>query len=308
MPTVSCCWQRPNGTCRACLLVASELGELELADGAIRRGGQVLANLRPGKTPARPRIELAREMALLAPAQRNHFAEALALWLEGELAPLEPLRNLEEASRDPAMGSEVRALLLALAHGGGLVRREEAGLAHVPPDRRKLLRRIGVTIGTLDIFVAALLKPGPRRLLQAIDLDQRPLQRGMAPVITPARALPAGYRRAGNQAIRVDMAEKIFRTAHDQRTAAGARRFTIDPALATSMGLAPANAARLLHEAGFCLAPARKLAHEAHGPPAPDHWGWRAPRSDRQHRRDDALPPRPAREGSAFAALAALVR
>ncbi len=292
---------------RAHRLVAGELGELELVEGAIRRGGQVLARLGPGKTPGRPRIELSRELAILPLAQRNHLSGALDIWLEGELAPLEPLRRLEEAARDPAVGSELRAFLLTLAHGGGLVRREEAGLAHVPPERRRLLRRIGVTIGTLDIFVAALLKPVPRRLLRAISIDPRPLQVDMAPVIAPGKSLPAGYRRAGSQAIRVDMAEKIFRTAHDQRTSAGARRFAIDPALATSMGLAPANAFRLLRDAGFSPSPARKLAREAHGPPAPDHWGWRAPRKD-QPRKSASAPPLPAGEGSAFAALVALVR
>ena len=135
-------------------LVASELGELSIENGAIMRGGQAVALLRPGKDVSRPRIELSKELGALGQAQREHFAETLAHWLEGELAPLAPFRKVEAASRDPEAGSEVRALLLQLVAGAGTVPREKTGLAHVPKERRPLLRRLGVTIGALDIFRA----------------------------------------------------------------------------------------------------------------------------------------------------------
>ena len=51
------------------------------------------------------------------------------------------------------------------------------------------------------------------------------------------RTLPAGYRRAGSQAIRVDLAEKLFRAAHESRAAAKhGKGFQVDPALAESLG------------------------------------------------------------------------
>ena len=167
-----------------------------------------------------------------------------------------------------------------------------------------MLRRLGVTIGALDVFVPALLKPAPRRILQAIGADPRALRPGMEAVIAGEKRLPAGYRRAGNQAIRVDMAEKLFRAAHEQRVRTAGRGFHVDPALATSMGLAPDNFRRLMRDAGFRASEARALPEGAFGPATPALWSWRPPRKDRAPEKHA----RPAPEGSAFAALASLVR
>jgi ATP-dependent RNA helicase SUPV3L1/SUV3 len=289
---------------RAQRLVQDELGELAIEGGEVRAGGRAIARLEAGKGAARPRLVLSRELAALGSAERARLGEALDLWLEAELAPLAPLRQLEQAARDPAAGSEVRALLLTLAAGHGAIARETAGLAHIAKEKRPLLRRLGVTIGALDVFAPALLKPAARRLLHAIGADARPLRPGMEPVIAGAGALPAGYRRAGNQAVRVDMAEKLFRAAHEQRAKAGGRRFRLDPALATSMGLALGNFRALMREAGFRASEARHLAEGEFGPPAPPVWSWRAPRRDVR-----AAQPRPADPpAGAFAALAGLVR
>src|SRR5690606_1731439 len=136
-------------------------------------------------------------------ARRARMAEALERWLATQLAPLAPLRAPEEAARDKAAGSEVRALLLTLGAGHGFVARENAGLVHVPPEGRPLLRKLGVTIGALDVFAPALLKPAARKAFQAIGLDPRALNAGMQAVIGGGKQLPAGYRRAGNQAVRI---------------------------------------------------------------------------------------------------------
>jgi ATP-dependent RNA helicase SUPV3L1/SUV3 len=311
---------------RAQDFVAHELGELRIEGGAIRRGEQVVASLEPGKAATRPRLALARELAGLERQQRALLAEALERWLEAQLTPLAPLRALEAASEDLAAGSEVRALLLTLIAQGGTVEREAAGLAIIPKERRPLLRRLGVTIGALDVFAPALLKPAPRRLLQAIGVDRRPLREGMEAVIEGPQGhrgeLPAGYRRAGRQAIRVDMAEKLFRAAHERRGAtngggANGRHFQVDTALATSMGLLPENFERLMRDAGFRAGEQPALAESAFGPPAPRQWSWRPPRRDGsppatgrgRERREPATRERgerPAREGNAFSGLADL--
>ena len=289
---------------KAQALVKDELGDLTIEAGEIRRAGRAVARLERGKASSRPRLVLGKELGVLDPMHRTRLAEALELWLESELLSLAPLRAIEDAAQEPGLGSEARALLLTLAGGNGAIAREAAGLAQLPKDRRPLLRRLGVVIGTLDVFVPALLKPAPRRLLQAIGADPRPLRETMEAVIEGG-VLPAGYRRAGSQAIRVDMAEKLFRAAHESRAAAAGRGFQVDPALATSMGLAPDNFRLLMRDAGFRPGHARVLPEGVFGPPAPVWWSWRAPRKDRpsQPRR-----PEPPREGSAFAALAGLVR
>jgi ATP-dependent RNA helicase SUPV3L1/SUV3 len=291
---------------RARALVQDELGELAIEHGEIRRAGKPVARLERGKSPARPRLVLAKELGILEPAHKARLTEALEHWLEAELAPLAPLRQLEEAARDPEAGSEVRALLLTLADGNGSIAREQAGLAHVPKEKRPFLRKLGVTIGSLDVFAPALLKPAPRKLLHALGADRRALNPGMEAVIQGSRHLPAGYRRAGSQAIRVDMAEKLFRAAHEQRVKAdNARGFAIDPALPTSMGLLPDNYRHVMRDAGFRANEARPLAEGMFGPPAPARWSWRPPRKDRLPDKRDAPP---VREGNAFAALAGLVR
>lgn len=290
---------------KAQALVRDELGELTIEQGQILRQGRAVAQLERGKSASRPRLVLARELAVLDHAQKARLAEALELWLESALAPLAPLRAIEEGALSPEAGSEVRALLLTLASGGGSIGRETAGLAQVSKDKRPLLRRLGVTIGALDVFVPALLKPAPRYLLRAIGVDRRPLQERMEPVITHKGPLPAGYRRAGGQAIRVDMAEKLFRAAHDQRAKSPGRGFSIDVSLATSMGLTPDNFRLLMRDAGFRPGDSRNLADGVFGPPAPVRWSWRPPRKDRPAPQSA---PRPIPQGSAFAALADLVR
>jgi ATP-dependent RNA helicase SUPV3L1/SUV3 len=285
-------------------LVASELGDLAIEGGKVLRGEQLVATIERGRSRARPRLRLAKELNILEPAHRAQLAQALELWFADALAPLAPLRTIEDAALDRAAGSEVRALLLTLADRTGVIQRESAGLAVIPKDKRPLLRRRGVTIAALDVFVPALLKPGPRALLREIGADPRPVHAGMDAVIAGGKQLPAGYRRAGNQAIRVDMAEKLFRAAHEGRARAGGRAFRVDPALATSMGLTPENMLRLLRDAGFRAGERPKLADGAFGPPAPVLWSWRPPRKDRAPKRGDR---RPATEGGAFAGLAELL-
>jgi ATP-dependent RNA helicase SUPV3L1/SUV3 len=290
---------------RAQALVRQDLGDLTLEDCAVLREGRPVARVEPGKAPSRPRLVLAKELGALDTVQRTWLSEALEHWLEGQLAPLAPLRRIEEAALDLAAGTEVRAVLLAVAGGHGAIAREQAGLAQLPKDKRALLRKLGVTIGSLDLFVPALLKPAPRRVLRAVGADRRPLQPGMEAVIAAPRHLPAGYRRAGGQAIRVDMAEKLFRAAHEQRERSKGREFGVDQALATSMGLLQENFRKLMRDAGFRPGQERKLAEGAFGPPAPLVWSWRAPRRD--HRPAEPAPVRP-QQGNAFAALAGLVR
>ena len=289
---------------RAEQMIASEFGELAIADGKVLRGTQALATIELGAVRSRPRLALAKELRALAPAQSARLAEALDLWFTARLAPLEPFATIEAAARQEATGSEVRALLLTLVDRGGVVPREQAGLAAIPKEKRPLLRRLGVTIGALDVFVPALLKPAARELLFATGIDPRPINAGMKAVVAANKQVPAGYRRAGKQAIRVDMAEKLFRAAHEVR-ARGGRGFAFDPALASSMGLREENFVALMRDAGFRRSTGRALPAGAYGPPAPAQWGWRPPRKDRDTRtagRPELSP------DNVFAALADLVR
>ncbi len=270
---------------RAQWLLNEGLSELELADGAIHWDGRELARIEMPDDFGTPRLSMSRDLAVLPDSSRNRLEAGLQEWLAQRLEPLEPLRKLCEAARDPEAGSEARALLHTLIAGHGVVSRENAGLEHLPKELRPYLRRIGVQFGALDIFAPALLKPAPRQLLHALGIDRRELQPAMLPVIASSKRLPAGYRPAGTQAIRVDLAEKILRAGFDARAKAGGernQRFALDPALGISIGLEEANLVRLLGAGGFHRHAARALAEGAFGPPAPGQWSWRPrPRQER---------------------------
>ncbi len=284
---------------RAAWLMSEGLDALELSDGAIAWDGHVLANVDMPDDFGTPRLTLAREIAMLPDASRKQLEQGLLAWLEAKLEPLEPLRKLALAARDPGAGSEARALLHTLIAGHGAVSREKAGLQHLPKELRPYLRKLGVVFGALDIFAHALLKPAPRQLLHALGIDLRPLQDAMLPVIPEQRRLPAGYRPAGTQAIRVDLAEKIMRAAFEARAKAGGERnvrFALDTALGISIGLEEGNLVRLLGSAGFRCQKARALEEGAHGPPAPDRWSWR-PRRAGDERDHKGRPERGKRKG-----------
>ncbi len=293
---------------RADWLLTQGIAELEISGGAIRWSGQgqgrALADIAfPGHPGAgnfgTPRLGLTRDLALLPEAARVKLEAGLAAWLDKALEPLAPLRKLAEAARDPEAGSQARALVITLIEARGVISREDAGLENLPKEMRPYLRKLGVTFGALDIFDAPLLKPAPRRLLHALGLDLRPVQEAMLPALSEGSwakgRLPAGYRYAGTQAIRVDLAEKILRAAFEARavvTAAHPKErnlaFRLDLSLAVSVGLEVENARRLLGSAGFRCDRARTLVEGAFGPPAPDRWHWRPRRAGEKDERRDA--------------------
>jgi ATP-dependent RNA helicase SUPV3L1/SUV3 len=107
---------------------------------------------------------------------------------------------------------------------------------------------------------------------------------------TPGATLDSGFRQIATQAVRVDLIERIARSAHDARAGARAGRgpFAPDPALAISIGVAPATLERLMAGLGFRAAPPEN------GRP---RWIWRG-----QARAKITPPPR----DNAFSALADL--
>lgn len=223
-------------------------------------GGVPVATLHPGPNLIRPKIVLDRALDVLDPQARNAVQARLETWFAGRVAHhLPTLAKLDAASRDPAAGGSLRALANALLDAGGLLpRRAAAALVEaLDGDARKRLRSIGVTIGTLDLFAPALLKPGAarwRRELMGLA-DAPPEGSTVLARNAPGADLAHGFRPLGAQAVRVDLVERIARAAHDARQ--GRKPFAPDPALATSIGLKPETIARLMAQLGFRTAKAR---------------------------------------------------
>ncbi|MCW3835146.1 helicase-related protein [Sphingomonas canadensis] len=286
---------------RADALAAAADTDFALAaeDGirTLRWIGIPVARLEPGPSLARPRILLDRALDVLDPRARSAVQARLEGWFAAELARRLPaLARLDAASRDSSAGAPLRAIAGALLAAGGLLPRRAAGrmVEALDPPARKALRAMGFTIGTLDLFAHALLKPGAarwRRLL--MGLGEGPAEGASSlPRNAPGATLEHGFRPLGAQALRIDLVERIARAAHDSRgkAAGGRKAFALDPALATSMGLTPETLARLMAQLGF------KGARTPEG--AARRWIWQG--------LTPTAPPAPPPAGGAFAALEVL--
>jgi ATP-dependent RNA helicase SUPV3L1/SUV3 len=290
----------------ALIAAAATPDGLTLTEAGIVWDNTVVARLEPGRSLLEPRLRVDRALDRLPPVLREGVREAIAAWFSNRLKHgLAPLQRLAQAGEAPESGSDLRALLLRLIDGCGVLPREGSGLDRLDPRQRESLRRLGVRIGGLDLFVPAALRNDTVRLwLRLAAL------RGMTPVMPPdtlpptitGRDAPVGYRRVGQQALRVDLADKLLQEAHRRRLGGPARRVFLDPARARSMGLSTASYAALLRAGGFRVAMPRALPAGAQGPVAPPLWDWRPPQ---------AATPSPVGQGApagAFAALAGLLR
>ncbi|MBD60025.1 MAG: helicase [Citromicrobium sp.] len=271
----------------------SGLEGVTLTDGRVMWGAQEIARLEHPVDPAEPRLKPARELDRLPDGAREAFLGAIQAKVTEWLAPLEPLRKLQLASKSEDATSWARALLLNLLDGHGIVTRERAGIENLPKEARPFLRKVGVVFGALDIFAPALLKPAPRLAMKQAGIDSRPVDDAMRSVIPATRPVPAGYRPAGEQLVRVDIAEKLFKQAHEARGKKGrGAPFVLDPALAVSTGLTPDSIKRLLGAAGFRMLDGKPLPEGAFGPPLPDRWRWLPSRKGGEDRRHHGKPNR----------------
>ena len=266
--------------------------------------GRPVARLTQGKHLLSPRIELHRALDALAPNDRQAIARRLQLWLDDQIARhLGPLAEIAAAARDPEQPAAVRALHAPLAEAGGVLAREELEdvLTALDREQRGPVNKLGVRIGTLDIFVPALIKPEPARwrvaLAAAQDNAVMPALPSIGAVSAPTPRdsaachafVIAGFRPLGAQMLRVDQVERLARNAHDTRS--GRTAFAPDAALATSLGLMPASFAQLMLALGF------RTAEQG--------WVWKGKRTDDPKARRKKKPDKP-RPGNAFGALAAL--
>ncbi|HWW65423.1 MAG TPA: helicase-related protein [Sphingomonadaceae bacterium] len=311
---------------RARSLVADEDTAFTLATDAGRPvalfwRGAIVARLERGRTLLQPKIRLYKALDALSPDDRKAVAERLDTWIarEGTRA-LGPLAAITAAARDPDRPPALRALFAPLAETGGILPRAvgETAIAALDRPMRQAAAKLGIKLGTLDIYLPALLKPEAIRWRLALAAAQDGVAMpelptpGAATLPTPGDAdqcdawMRAGFRPLGAQMLRVDLVERLARIAHDGRPrpndantnakgggkGSGRAPFAPDPALAVSLGLRPPSFAQLMLALGF------RPAEPAGGRAAHSHWVWRGARRPRP-----APAPRP---GNAFAALAGL--
>lgn len=252
--------------------------------------GTAIGQLAGGRALLAPRFVADRALGALDEAMRKSVIARIQAWIDLRIAQLlKPLVRISEAAANPDTPPPLRALLVPLAEAGGTIARPavDVPLALLDKPARHQARQLGLVIGTLDIFHPQLLKPEAMRWRAALAAvragEPMPaLPPAGAAMLNHGSALP-DFRALGKQALRIDLAERIARAAHDARD--GRRPFTPDPSLAVSLGLSAEALARLMRMLGF---EARSGA-----------WAWRG----RARPRAEA----PTRRNGHFAELADLV-
>jgi ATP-dependent RNA helicase SUPV3L1/SUV3 len=264
---------------------------------AILWRGHEVARLTEGKNLLSPRVQLDRRIERVSERGREAVITRLKTWVAGQVERvLGPLRRAGMAGHDPAAPPELRAVLAMLVDDGGIAARAAVAkpLEGLQREPRRVLTRLGVRIGALDLFMPAVLKPEAMRwraaLKAAAECEAVPWLPPPGAVVLPAggdvaATVRLGFRAAGPQLIRVDMAERIAVHAHEVR--GGKAGSVVDEAFVTSLGLSPEAVTRLMRDIGF-------RAESGDQP-----WVWRG-----RGRR----PAPPARVSPAFEALAGLRR
>lgn len=222
-----------------------------------------LAVLTKGKNLLHPEIKFDRALKDISPENSKKAEERIKQWVETMKAKhLDGLVKIDAMANDATTPASVRALFAQIVEAGGIIMRRQVDQAvrALDNDMRGVARRGGLVFGALDIFHHALMKPGAVLWRNALfaALDEQPMIAlpGDNAVhlkdwtfAAPDHASRLGFRKIGAEYVRVDMAERLVKQAHEARQAGPV--FAIDAALATSLGLSQEVHEALLDMAGF---------------------------------------------------------
>ncbi|NIZ11170.1 helicase-related protein [Pseudooceanicola sp. HF7] len=188
--------------------------------GGLMWGDQAVGKLVAGAEPMKPQVvafvddEAGPDVAQKVQRRLQHF-------IDRKVAALfEPLLNL---SRDEALSGLARGFAFRMVEALGILPRGEVAddVKALDQEARGALRKHGLRFGQYTIFLPLLLKPAPTRLRLVLwslskDLQEFPEAPPPGLVTVPAQSeMPqgyyamAGYRAAGDRAIRIDMLERL---------------------------------------------------------------------------------------------------
>ena len=254
---------------RAQRLATAPDADISLSDhGRINWAGHPVAELKPGAEPLKPRAALIAGDELNGPAREAVQARLdgwIAMHIANVLAPLIALRDASDVE------GLARGVAFRLIENLGALRREVVAedIRTLDQAARGQLRKHGVRFGAHSIFMPALLKPAPARLLMMLwaltrtDVDDAfaGLPQPPAPGLTSIPADPAapqgfyealGFRVCGGRAVRLDMLERIadlIRPVIAARTYNGG--FVITPDMMSLVGCSGEEFAGLLQGLGY---------------------------------------------------------
>lgn len=227
--------------------------------GGLMWGDQAIGKLVAGPEPLKPQIkafvddEAGPDVAQKVERRLQHF-------IDRKIATaFEPLLNMQ---RDEELTGLARGFAFRLFESLGVIPRGEVAddVKALDQDARKLLRKHGVRFGQFTIFMPLLLKPAPTRLRLVLWSLQKGLEEfpeapppGLVTVpatkgLQPGYWAMAGYRAAGERAIRIDMLERLADMLRDQNSRAG---FENNPDMLSITGLTLEQFAALMQGLGY---------------------------------------------------------
>ncbi|WP_375257174.1 helicase-related protein [Citreimonas sp.] len=234
--------------------------ELDFTEqGGLMWGDQAVGKLARGDDPLKPRVvafvddEAGPDVGAKVERRLQHFVDR-------KIAALfEPLIKMRD---DEALAGLPRGLAFRMVEGMGVIPRSEVAddVKALDQDARGALRKHGVRFGQFTIFMPLLLKPAPTRLRLVLwslaqDLQEFPeapppgLVTVPAPEGTPAlHHTLAGYRKAGNRAIRIDMLERLADMLRNEDSRGG---FEANPDMLSITGLTLEQFSDLMQGLGY---------------------------------------------------------
>jgi ATP-dependent RNA helicase SUPV3L1/SUV3 len=214
---------RPELSRRLARIATAEEAAFTLArDGRVRFENAVIARLAHGAPLLKPRIELIGAEGALD-RERAAARERLEFWLARKVgADLRALANLEAAWREGRLPADARGLAFRLIESAGALDRRAEALDHLSGESQAVLRKLGVRIGRVSVFMPALIRPRAAETLAVLRHAAQPnharplfLPRAgalAAPLDEPrpwAEVAAAGYRACGRTAVRFDILERL---------------------------------------------------------------------------------------------------
>jgi ATP-dependent RNA helicase SUPV3L1/SUV3 len=201
------------------------LGDAEHADfaldttGTVSWRGQVVARLTRGTDLVHPQVKLVGNAPLGAGA-RLRAERRLGAWTRDLVAELVGALRRPEAG---TLSAAARGLVYQLEQGLGTVssRAARAELALLGPEDRRVLGRLGVSLGPSVVHLPSALDPRSLVIRQALATVWRgepsPLGADPPPSLIADPAVPTdhyrelGYLVLGRRAIRADLVERVER-------------------------------------------------------------------------------------------------
>ncbi|MEW5420697.1 helicase-related protein [Amorphus sp. 3PC139-8] len=196
------------------------------SDGAVRWQGEAVAKVVAGEETLRPNLIVLSDEQLSGAALEKVQAR-LQLWLKTHVETLlKPLFDLRQAAD---LEGIARGLAFQLTEALGVLDRQAVAdeVKNLDQQARAGMRQYGVRFGAYHIYIPALLKPAPSRLLAQLwalknasldvaglaDLPQLSASGRTSipldPEVPKALYGAVGFRACGNRAVRVDILERL---------------------------------------------------------------------------------------------------